>query len=106
MSHDLSGEELRAAAALKDDPERQYRIVANVTVVVHDLDKLRAAARRALDHGRFEDEQARRELWASVENDPARLVSQAIDIGRLTEDIPGVLGHDANWTVCKVADQG
>lgn len=98
MSHELSATELRAITG-SADPARRYRVDATLSIVVHDLDALRAAARKAFDHGRFTNEQERARAWAAIENHPDRLLSQAIDFARLTEDIPGILGHTAEWTV-------
>jgi hypothetical protein len=60
---------------------------------------LRAAARRAFDHGRFPSEEERARAWAAIEDSPTALISQAMDFARLTEDIPGILGHTADWRV-------
>jgi hypothetical protein len=98
MSHELSSAELRAIA-LSDDPTRRYQVDATLQIVVHDLDALRAAARKAFDHGRFNSEQERRAAWAAIEDHPDRLLSQAMDFARLTEDIPGIIGQAAQWTV-------
>ncbi|MCT2588085.1 hypothetical protein [Actinophytocola gossypii] len=98
MTHELSSSELRAIVRT-DDPTRRYQVDASLTIVVHDLDALRAAARRAFDHGRFASEQERARAWAAIADHPDRLISQAIDFARLTEDIPGILGHTAEWTV-------
>ncbi len=100
MSHELSRADVIALASQKG---RQYQVSAQVTVVVHDFDALRAAARRAFDHGRFASEQERAAAWAAIKDDPARLISQAIDFARLTEDIPGLLPHSADWTVGKAS---
>lgn len=100
MSHELSSTELRAITR-SADPARRYRVDASLSIVVHDLDALRAAARKAFDHGRFASEQERARAWAAIEDHPDRLISQAIDFARLTEDIPGILGHTAEWTVRK-----
>ena len=75
----------------------------NPGVVVHDLDALRTAARRAFDHGRFASEQERAKAWESIEHDPAALIGQVIDFARLTEDVPGLLPHQAEWTVSKAS---
>ncbi len=99
MSHELSSADLRAIARLADDPARRFELSAEITIVVHDLDALRAAARRSFDHGRFASEQERARAWAAIEDNPTSLISQAIDFARLTEDIPGILGHTADWTV-------
>lgn len=98
MSDELSGAELRAITRTAD-PSRRYTVDASFSVVVHDLDALRAAARKAFDHGRFASEQERARAWAAIEDHPDRLISQAIDFARLTEDVPGILGHTAEWTV-------
>lgn len=96
MTHELSRSQVLAIAS---DRDRQFDINAEIKVVVHDLDALRAAARRAFDHGRFASEQERASAWAAIENDPASLIGQAIDFARLTEDVPGLLPHSAEWTV-------
>jgi hypothetical protein len=96
MTHELSRSQVLAIAEQRD---RRFHVEAQVTVVVHDLDALRAAARRAFDHGRFTTEQERAKAWAAIENDPAGLINQALDFARLTEDIPGLLPHSADWTV-------
>ncbi|GAB3448025.1 hypothetical protein [Actinophytocola sediminis] len=98
MSHELSSAELRTITR-SADPSRRYLVDASLSIVVHDLDALRAAARRAFDHGRFASEQERARAWAAIEHHPDRLIAQAIDFARLTEDIPGVIGHTAEWTV-------
>lgn len=98
MSNELTSTELRAITRTAD-PSRRYSIDASLSIVVHDLDALRAAARKAFDHGRFASEQERARAWAAIEDHPDRLVSQAIDFARLTEDIPGIVGHTAEWTV-------
>lgn len=100
MTHNLSRSEVMAIAGQQD---RRYRISADIDVVVHDLDALRTAARRAFDHGRFASERERAEAWATVKDDPARLVSHAIDFARLTEEIPGLLPHGAEWTVSRAS---
>jgi hypothetical protein len=104
MSHELSSADLRAIARLAEDPARRYELSAEITIVVHDLDALRAAARRAFDHGRFASEADRARAWAAIENNPTGLLSQAIDFARLTEDIPGILGHTADWRVRAATD--
>jgi hypothetical protein len=104
MSHELSSADLRAIAQLAKDPARRYELSAEITIVVHDLDALRAAAKRAFDHGRFASEQERARAWAAIENNPTGLISQAIDFARLTEDIPGILGHTADWRVRAATD--
>lgn len=96
MTHELSRSEVMAIATQKD---RQYQVSAEISVIVHDLDALRVAARRAFDHGRFASERERAEAWTAIKDDPTRLVSQAIDFARLTEDVPGLLPHGAEWTV-------
>ncbi|HEX6356270.1 hypothetical protein [Actinophytocola sp.] len=98
MTHELSRSEVLAIAEQRD---RRFQIDAHVKVVVHDLDALRVAARRAFDHGRFASEQERARAWATIENDPASLIGQALDFARLTEDVPGLLPHSAEWTVGK-----
>jgi len=98
MSHELSSAELRAIA-LSDDPARHYRLSASATIVVHDLDALRAAARKAFDHGRFAGEQERKAAWAAIVDRPDLLLAQAIDFARLTEDVPGIIAHPATATV-------
>lgn len=103
MSHELSGAELRAIA-LTDDPTRRYHVDASLEIVVHDLDALRAAARRAFDHGSFTSEPERAAAWDSIKDHPDRLLSQAMDFARLTEDIPGIIGHTAEWTVRRSSD--
>ncbi len=100
MTHELSRSQVLAIAS---DRDRQFDISADIKVVVHDLDALRAVARRAFDHGRFASEQERAKAWAAIENDPASLIGQAIDFARLTEDIPGLLPHSAEWTVSKAS---
>lgn len=90
--------------AMADRTDRKYRVSAEITVMVHDLDALRVAARRAFDHGRFADEKERAKAWAAIQDDPSRLMSQAIDFARLTEDVPGLLPYSAEWTVRR-ADQ-
>lgn len=98
MSHELSAAEVRAITR-SAEPDARYRIDASFSIVVHDLEGLRAAARRAFDHGRFASEQERERSWAAIENDPGRLLSQAIDFARLTEDVPGILGHSVEFVV-------
>jgi hypothetical protein len=100
MTHELSRSQVLAIAEQRD---RQFHVAAEITVVVHDLDALRTAARRAFDHGRFAGEQERARAWAAIENDPASLIGQVVDFARLTEDIPGLLPHSAEWTVSKRA---
>lgn len=99
MSHELSSADLRAIAHLADDPARRYELSAEITIVVHDLDALRAAARRAFDYGRFASEAERARAWAAIEDNPTSLISQAIDFARLTEDVPGILGRTADWHI-------
>jgi hypothetical protein len=99
MSHELSSADLREIAHLAEDPTRRYELSAEITIIVHDLDALRTAARRAFDHGRFATEAERARAWSAIENNPTGLISQAIDFARLTEDIPGILGHTADWRV-------
>jgi hypothetical protein len=99
MSNELSSADLRAIAHLADDPSRRFELSAEITIIVHDLDALRAAARRAFDHGRFPSEEERARAWAAIEDSPTALISQAMDFARLTEDIPGILGHTADWRV-------
>jgi hypothetical protein len=96
MTHELSRSQVLAIA---EDQDRRFHVDAQITVVVHDLDALRTAARRAFDHGRFATEQERARAWAAIENDPASLINQALDFARLTEDIPGLLPHSAAWSV-------
>jgi hypothetical protein len=98
MTHELSRSQVLAIAS---EGDRQYDVSAEIKVVVHDLDALRQAARRAFDHGRFTSEQERAKAWAAIENDPASLIGQAVDFARLTEDVPGLLPHSAEWTVVK-----
>jgi hypothetical protein len=98
MSHELSSAELRAITR-SDDPSTRYQVEASLSIIVHDLDALRAAARKAFDHGRFTNEQERARAWSAIENHPDRLLSHAMDFARLTEDIPGIIGHTAEWTV-------
>jgi hypothetical protein len=98
MTHELSRSQVLAIAEQRD---RRYQIDAHIKVVVHDLDALRAAARRAFDHGRFASEHERAQAWAAIENDPASLIGQALDFARLTEEIPGLLPHSAEWTVAR-----
>jgi hypothetical protein len=102
MSHELSSAELRAIA-LSDDPARRYEVSASFTIVVHDLDALRAAARKAFDHGRFASEQERVAAWAAITDHPDRLLAQAIDFARLTEDVPGIIGRPTDATVRKAS---
>ncbi|HEY0450598.1 hypothetical protein [Actinophytocola sp.] len=104
MSHELSSADLRAIAHLADDPARRFELSAEITIIVHDLDALRAAARKSFDHGRFASERDRERAWAAIEDNPTGLISQAIDFARLTEDIPGLLGHTADWTVRRATD--
>ncbi len=99
MSHELSSADLQAITRLADDPTRRYELSAEITIIVHDLDALRAAARRAFDHGRFASEAERTRAWTAIEDNPTGLISQAMDFARLTEDIPGILAHTATWTV-------
>jgi hypothetical protein len=96
MTHELSRSQVLAIAGERD---RQFHVSAEFTVVVHDLDALRAAARRAFDHGRFASEEERTKAWSAIESDPASLIGQVIDFARLTEDVPGLLPHSAEWTV-------
>lgn len=98
MTHELSRSQVLAIAEQRD---RRHQVDAHITVVVHDLDALRNAARRTFDHGRFASEHERAQAWAAIENDPASLIGQALDFARLTEDIPGLLPHSAEWTVSK-----
>jgi hypothetical protein len=98
MTHELSRSQVLAIAEQRD---RRFHVNAEITVVVHDLEALRTAARRAFDHGRFTNEHERTQAWAAIENDPASLIGQALDFARLTEDIPGLLPHSAEWTVSK-----
>ncbi|MFL6119732.1 hypothetical protein [Actinophytocola sp.] len=98
MTHELTRSQVLAIAEQRD---RRFQVEARINVVVHDLDALRAAARRAFDHGRFPTEQERARAWAAIENDPASLIGQALDFARLTEDIPGLLPHSAEWTVSR-----
>jgi hypothetical protein len=105
MTHELSSSELRDIIRT-DDPARRYQVDASLTIVVHDLGALRAAARRAFDHGRFANEQERARAWAAIADHPDRLISQAMDFARLTEDIPGILGHTADWTVRRDEHEG
>ena len=100
MTHELSRSQVLAIA---EQRARRFHIAAEITVVVHDLEALRAAARRAFDHGRFASEQERASAWAAIEDDPAGLIGQAVDFARLTEDVPGLLPHSAEWTVSKTA---
>src|SRR5919199_414333 len=96
MTHELTRSQVLAIAEQRD---RRFHVEATINVIVHDLDALRTAARRAFDHGRFASEQERAQAWAAIENDPASLIGQALDFARLTEDIPGLLPHSAEWTV-------
>jgi hypothetical protein len=98
MTHELSRTQVLAIAEQHD---RRFQVEAKVNVMVHDLDALRTAARRAFDHGRFATEQERTQAWAAIENDPASLIGQALDFARLTEDVPGLLPHSAEWTVSR-----
>ncbi|MCA1655626.1 MAG: hypothetical protein LC635_04105 [Pseudonocardiaceae bacterium] len=98
MSHELSRAEVIAIAGQR---YRQYRVSADLTVVLHDFDALRAAARRAFDHGRFASERERTRAWAAIEDDPGSLIGQVLDFARLTEDVPGLLPHAAEWSVRK-----
>src|SRR5262245_4797353 len=98
MTHELSRSQVLAIAEQQD---RRFHVDAQITVVVHDLEALRIAARRAFDHGRFATEQERAQAWAAIENDPASLIGQAIDFARLTEDVPGLAPHSAEWTVSR-----
>ncbi len=100
MTHELSRSQVLAMASQRD---RRFHITAEISVVVHDLDTLRAAARRAFDHGRFASEAERARAWAAIENDPAGLIGQVLDFARLTEDVPGLLPHTAEWTVSKAS---
>jgi hypothetical protein len=100
MTHELSRSQVLAIAGQRD---RRFHITAEISVVVHDLDALRAAARRAFDHGRFASEAERARAWAAIENDPAGLIGQVLDFARLTEDVPGLLPHTAEWTVRKAS---
>ena len=100
MTHELSRAQVLAIA---EQRERRYQIDAHIHVMVHDLDALRTAARRAFDHGRFASEQDRARAWAAIENDPGSLIGQVLDFARLTEDVPGLLPHSAEWTVSKSA---
>ncbi|OLF06227.1 hypothetical protein BLA60_33405 [Actinophytocola xinjiangensis] len=98
MSHELSAAEVRAITR-SAGPGSRFRIDASFSIVVHDLDALRSAARRAFDYGRFASEQERERAWSAIENDPARLLSQAVDFARLTEDVPGILGQSVEFVV-------
>jgi hypothetical protein len=98
MTHELSRSQVLAIAEQRD---RRFHVNAQITVVVHDMDALRTAARRAFDHGRFANERERTQAWEAIENDPSSLIGQALDFARLTEDIPGLLPHSAEWTVSK-----
>jgi hypothetical protein len=98
MTHELTRSQVLAIAEQRN---RRFQVDAHVKVVVHDMDALRTAARRSFDHGRFASEQERAQAWAAIENDPASLIGQALDFARLTEDIPGLLPHSAEWTVAK-----
>lgn len=100
MTHELSRTQVLAIAEQRD---RRFHVDAHINVMVHDLDALRTAARRAFDHGRFTSEQQRAQAWAAIENDPASLIGQVLDFARLTEDVPGLLPHSAEWTVSKSA---
>jgi hypothetical protein len=100
MTHELSRSQVLAIAG---DQDRQFHVSAEISVVVHDLDALRAAARRAFDHGRFASEEERTKAWQAIEADPASLIGQVVDFARLTEDIPGLLPHSAEWTVGTVS---
>jgi hypothetical protein len=100
MTHELSRSQALAFAGERD---RRFHIAAEISVVVHDLDALRAAARRAFDHGRFASEQERTRAWTAIEDDPASLIGQVVDFARLTEDIPGLLPHTAEWTVARAS---
>lgn len=100
MTHELSRSQVLAMASQRD---RRFHVTAELSVVVHDLDALRAAARRAFDHGRFAGEAERARAWAAIENDPAGLIGQVLDFARLTEDVPGLLPHTAEWTVSKAS---
>jgi hypothetical protein len=98
MTHELSRSQVLAIAGQQD---RRFHVEAQITVVVHDLDALRTAARRAFDHGRFASEAERTKAWSAIEDDPASLIGQVLDFARLTEDVPGLLPHSAEWTVRK-----
>lgn len=98
MTHELTRSQVLAFAGQR---ERRFHVAAEISVVVHDLDALRAAARKAFDHGRFASERERTTAWTAIENDPASLIGQVIDFARLTEDVPGLLPHSAQWTVGK-----
>jgi hypothetical protein len=100
MTHELSRAQVLAVAEQRD---RRFQVDAHIHVMVHDLDALRTAARRAFDHGRFANEQERTQAWEAIENDPASLIGQVLDFARLTEDVPGLLPHSAEWTVSKSA---
>jgi hypothetical protein len=100
MTHELSRPEVLAIAEQRD---RRYRVDAQINVVVHDLTALRVAARRAFDHGRFASETERARAWRAIEDDPASLIGQVLDFARLTEEVPGLLPHSAEWTVAKSA---
>src|ERR1043165_8207594 len=100
MTHELSRSQVLAIA---QERNRRFHVDATIDVVVHDLDALRAAARRAFDHGRFASETERTRAWAAIENDPAGLIGQVLDFSRLTEDVPGLLPHGAEWTVGKAS---
>ncbi|GAB1509532.1 hypothetical protein [Actinophytocola sp. KF-1] len=100
MTHELSRAQVLAMASQRD---RRFHIAAEISVVVHDMDALRAAARRAFDHGRFASEAERTRAWAAIEDDPAGLIGQVLDFARLTEDVPGLLPHTAEWTVRKAS---
>jgi hypothetical protein len=98
MTHELSRSQVLAIAGERD---RRFQVSADIAVVVHDLDALRAAARRAFDHGRFASEEERTRAWEAIEGDPASLIGQVLDFARLTEEVPGLLPHSAEWTVRK-----
>ncbi|TDV53806.1 hypothetical protein [Actinophytocola oryzae] len=100
MTHELTRSQVLAIAEQQD---RRFHVEAQITVVVHDLEALRTAARRAFDHGRFTSEKERTRAWEAIENDPASLIGQTLDFARLTEDVPGLLPHSAEWTVSKDA---
>jgi hypothetical protein len=98
MTHELSRSQVLAIAEQQD---RRFHVDAQISVVVHDLDALRTAARRAFDHGRFASEQERAQAWTAIADDPASLIGQVLDFARLTEDVPGLLPHSAEWTVSR-----
>ena len=100
MTHELSRAQVLAVAEQRD---RRFQVDAHIHVMVHDLDALRTAARRAFDHGRFASEQERTQAWEAIENDPTSLIGQVLDFARLTEDVPGLLPHSAEWTVSRSA---